>query len=90
MTRHSWDHNNPKRFPACESPDGNGRTERYCLNEGCGLVKITAVSSEAAWWEWRTPDGYSWRGQTEPPCAGKPAPTQPQIAASSKAEVVAV
>lgn len=92
MNRHSWDHNNAKRIPACESPDGNGRTERTCLNEGCGLVKITVHGGDGrcCWREWRTKDGFVWKGESTPPCLGETAAARPRVAAQSTAEVIAV
>lgn len=63
------------RIPACDSFDGNERTERGCPL--CGLVKITVHPSDGSfpWREWRTAKGERLRGQATPPCEGE-APKQ--------------
>lgn len=86
MTRHRWDHDKEKRLAACESPDGNGRTERPC--ERCGLIKVTVHPPQGLpWREWRTKEGYPWQGEMTPPCVAQ---TVPEIASETTAEVIAV
>lgn len=65
--RHRWNSIEVKRIAACDSPDGNERTERTCAF--CGLVKITVHPPAGfAWREWRTKDGSKWQGECTPPC----------------------
>lgn len=60
---HKW--NMEHRIPACESPDGNERTERTC--PFCMLVKITVHPPRGvAWREWRTKDGRQLIGTNVP------------------------
>ena len=90
MTHHTWDHDNAKRIPSCETTDGNGRTERLCVNEGCDLVRITMhpPGGNKCWRRWRLKD-REWNGERTPPCLGKPAPAKPRVASESTAEVIA-
>ena len=68
--RHTWpDEGDPgfHRIPACESPDGNDRTEKTCAK--CSLVKITVHGPQGfPWREWRTKEGKPWHGDSTPPC----------------------
>ena len=92
MTRHRWNYDLENRLAACESPDGNGRTERTCMNEGCGLVRITVHASggKECWRAWRTQTGHEWQGEKTPPCLGKATPARPEAVAETTAEVIAL
>ena len=60
---HRW--NIEHRIPACESPDGNERTEKTC--PFCMLVKITVHPPRGLpWREWRTKDGRQLFGTIVP------------------------
>ena len=60
---HHW--NLEHRIPACESPDGNERTERTC--PFCGLTKVTVHAPRGLpWREWRTKDGRMLIGGNTP------------------------
>jgi hypothetical protein len=57
--RHSWNSTDPKSIAACDSLDGNDRTEKTCA--ACGLVKITVHPPRGLpWREWRTKAGKGW------------------------------
>ncbi len=61
------------RIAACDSFDGNERTERGCPL--CGLVKITVHAPHGLpWREWRRRNGERIYGQATPPCDGEVAP----------------
>jgi hypothetical protein len=65
--RHSWNSTDPKSIAACDSLDGNDRTEKTCA--ACGLVKITVHPPRGLpWREWRTKAGKGWVGDSTPPC----------------------
>jgi hypothetical protein len=65
--RHRWNEGTENRIPACETADGNDRTEKTCAL--CGLVKITVHPPQGLpWREWRTKAGGMWAGQATPPC----------------------
>lgn len=60
---HRWNLEN--RIPACETVDGNERTEKKC--PWCGLVKITVHPAHGlAWREWRLKDGRQLIGGNVP------------------------
>jgi hypothetical protein len=60
------------RIPACESPDGNDRTERTC--PWCSTVMITVHPAHGlAFRRWRTKAGAE--GETRPPCSDEPTQT---------------
>lgn len=61
---HMWRLEN--RIPACDSPDGNKRTEKTC--PVCGLVKITVhwSSGRIPDREWRLKDGRQLIGGNTP------------------------
>lgn len=60
---HRWNLEN--RIPACDSPDGNERTERTC--PFCSLTKITVHPSRGLpWREWRLKDGRQLVGGNTP------------------------
>lgn len=86
--KHRWDHDKEKRLAACESPDGNGRTERPC--ERCGLIKITVRPPDGRpWREWRLMEGGSRIIHPTLPmeCSG---PAEPEIVSETTAEVIAI
>jgi hypothetical protein len=65
--RHRWLDCDEKRIAACDSPDGNDRTEKKC--PVCGLVKITVHPPHGfPWREWRRKGGERVYGQATPPC----------------------
>jgi hypothetical protein len=71
--RHRWNAIDVRRIPACESTDGNNRSERDCML--CGMVKVTVHPAQGlAWREWRTKSGSVWPGNLTPPCLS---PTEP-------------
>jgi len=65
---HRWE--NERRIPACESPDGCERTERECVNGGCGLIKITVHPPRGLpYRRWRHPvTGNEFDLGATPPC----------------------
>lgn len=64
---HSWDPEKTKKILACDSPDGNERTERTCKN--CDLVKITIHYPHGfPGREWRHPSGGKIALSRTPPC----------------------
>lgn len=66
MTKHRW-YKEAARHAACESADGNARTERVCI--WCGLVKITVHPPQGLpWREWRTRNGGVMIGARVPRC----------------------
>lgn len=83
--RHSWNTTDPVRKAACDSIDGNDRTEKTCAH--CSLVKITVHPPQGLpWREWRTKAGETWVGDTTPPCVeAKP---ELQVASETTTEVV--
>jgi hypothetical protein len=84
--RHRWNALPERRIPACESIDGNDRTEKPCAL--CGLVKITVHPARGyPWREWRTKAGKGWVGDATPPCGDTPA-SAPVLASETTAEVV--
>lgn len=66
VRRHSW--NFEHSIPACESADGNNRTEKTCVY--CRLVKVTVHPSDGSfpWREWRDRNGKRIWGQKTPEC----------------------
>lgn len=65
--RHRWPSESERRIPACETSDGNDRTEKTCPH--CGLVQITVHYPQGfPKREWRTADGKPWWGDATPPC----------------------
>lgn len=81
---HRWDINAIIRKPACESQDGNDRTERTCLH--CGMVKITVHPPQGfPWHEWRTATGAVWQGDSTPPCVRVTSPDPDMLAQSRPA-----
>ena len=66
--RHKWpDDKRATVLVAHETPDGNERHERTCLQ--CGMTRITVVPPHGyPWHEWRTRDGQVWVGEATPPC----------------------
>lgn len=65
--RHRWNVHDTQRIPACESPDGNDRTEKKC--EHCSLIKITVHPPHGQPFRlWRTREGKIWQGDATPPC----------------------
>lgn len=65
---HRWNLEN--RITACDSPDGNERTERTCPY--CKWVRITVHPPHGgAYRKWRSPDGIESQGNTVPEaCTG--------------------
>lgn len=63
--RHHW--NLEARIPACESPDGNDRTEKTCPI--CGICKITVHPPHGfPYRKWRTKKGIEVDFDSTPPC----------------------
>ncbi len=74
---HKWDRDHEKHIAACDSIDGNERTERECQH--CGMWKITVHPPHGLpWREWRTKNGDRWWGQATPPCLDEPKGTSEQ------------
>lgn len=69
--RHNWIDGTERRIPACESPDGNDRTEKTC--KSCALVKVTIhyPNGQHPGREWITASGVKWEGTSTPPCISK-------------------
>lgn len=69
--RHNWTDGIHRRIPACESPDGNDRTEKTCAR--CELKKITIhyPNGHHPGREWITASGAKWQGNATPPCIPK-------------------
>lgn len=56
--RHTWKGCRERRIAACDSPDGNDRTERVCA--ACGVMRITVHGAHGRpWVEWRSADGIN-------------------------------
>jgi 2-polyprenyl-6-methoxyphenol hydroxylase-like FAD-dependent oxidoreductase len=65
--RHRWNAIDVKRIPACDTADGNERTERTCAY--CGIIKVTVHPVQGfAWREWRTKAGAKWQAEYTPRC----------------------
>ena len=76
----------PRRIPACESVDGNDRTEKDCAE--CGMTKITVHGAQGFLWrEWRTKAGETWMGESTPSCLPVAGPSV-DVASETSAEVV--
>lgn len=69
--RHDWVGGTERRIAACDSPDGNDRTEKTCA--ACSLVKVTIhyPNSSFPGREWITASGEKWVGDATPPCIPK-------------------
>jgi hypothetical protein len=69
--RHNWVDGTERRIPACDSSDGNDRTEKTCA--ACSLVKVTIhyPNSSFPGREWITASGEKWVGDATPPCIPK-------------------
>jgi hypothetical protein len=68
--RHDWVNGIERRLAACDSADGNGRTEKTCAL--CGLVKVTVHYPQGLpGREWITASGEVWVGNATPPCIPK-------------------
>ncbi len=66
-TRHDWITVPERRIPACESPDGNDRTEKTCC--ACRLVKITShYPAGLPGREWRFRSGHISKLTATPMC----------------------
>lgn len=66
--KHRWV--GERRVPACDSVDGNERTERGCGL--CGIVKITVHPPHGLpWREWRTAKGEQLKQTATPKCEGE-------------------
>lgn len=74
--RHDWVGGKQRRIPACESLDGNDRTEKECA--ACRLVKVTIhyPYGQRVEREWITASGVKWEGNATPPCIPKDKPTE--------------
>ena len=69
--RHDWTSITERRIPACETADGNDRTEKTC--GACGLIKITVHPAQGfPWREWRHRNGKTFIGDQTPPCLPQP------------------
>jgi hypothetical protein len=68
--RHRWPDESERRIPACESPDGNDRTEKTCQH--CGMVKVTIhyPHGRIPGREWRRSNGAVIKIEHTPPCTG--------------------
>ena len=65
--RHDWLSAPERRIPACESSDGNDRTEKTCPR--CLIVKVTVHPPQGfPWREWRHANGSSFQCEATPPC----------------------
>lgn len=85
-TRHRWNNGTERRIPACESPDGNDRTEKTCSI--CGLVKITVHGPNNRHWpRFRMGDGLEGQVDGTPPCLG--AASELEVASESSSQVIA-
>lgn len=88
-TRHCWNNGTERRIPACESPDGNDRTEKTCAND-CGLVKITVHAPEGyPYRKWRLPTGQEFQVDGTPPCTPMAKP-ELEVASESSSQVIAI
>lgn len=82
--RHDWLSLPERKIPACESPDGNDRTEKTC--GGCGIVKITVHGRNNLHWnKWRLLTGQEFQVNGTPPCDPRP---KPVLAAETASEVI--
>lgn len=65
--RHQWDYDNERKIAACDSPDGNDRSEKPCCR--CDLWKITVHPPQGfAWREWRFGAGENFKSDLTPRC----------------------
>lgn len=65
--RHAWDYDNERKIAACDSSDGNDRSEKPCLH--CSLVKITVHPPFGIpWREWRFGAGENFKSDLTPRC----------------------
>jgi hypothetical protein len=67
--RHRWPPEPDRRIPACDSPDGNDRSEKECRH--CGMVRVTVHPPQGfPWHEWRRSNGAVIKIEHTPPCTG--------------------